>query len=70
MNAVAPGFIATEMVRAMPEHILKGMVERTPMRRLGEPADVANAYLFLASDEASFINGAVLSVDGGVVVGT
>jgi len=70
VNAVAPGFIATEMVRAMPEHILKGMVERTPVRRLGEPADVANAYLFLASDEASFINGAVLSVDGGVVVGT
>ena len=70
VNAVAPGFIATEMIRAMPAHILKGMVERTPVRRLGEPADVANAYLFLASDEASFINGAVLSVDGGVVVGT
>ena len=70
VNAVAPGFIATEMVKAMPEHILKGMVERTPVRRMGEPRDVANAYLFLASDEASFINGAVLSVDGGVVVGT
>ena len=70
VNAVAPGFIATEMVRAMPEHILRGMVERTPVRRMGEPRDVANAYLFLASDEASFINGAVLSVDGGVVVGT
>ncbi len=70
VNAVAPGFIGTEMVRAMPEHILKGMVERTPVRRLGEPRDVANAYLFLASQEASFINGAVLSVDGGIVVGT
>jgi 3-oxoacyl-[acyl-carrier protein] reductase len=70
VNAVAPGFIATEMVRQMPEAILKSMVERTPVRRLGEPRDVANAYLFLASDEASFINGAVLSVDGGVVVGT
>jgi len=70
VNAVAPGFIGTEMVRQMPEHILKAMVERTPVRRLGEPRDVANAYLFLASDEASFINGAVLSVDGGVVVGT
>jgi 3-oxoacyl-[acyl-carrier protein] reductase len=46
------------------------MVEHTPVRRLGEPLDVANAYLFLASDEASFINGAVLSVDGGLVVGT
>jgi 3-oxoacyl-[acyl-carrier protein] reductase len=70
VNAVAPGFIATEMVRQMPAEILKEMVERTPVRRMGEPRDVANAYLFLASDEASFINGAVLSVDGGVVVGT
>ena len=70
VNAVAPGFIATEMVKQMPEQILRSMVERTPVRRMGEPRDVANAYLFLASDEASFINGAVLSVDGGVVVGT
>jgi 3-oxoacyl-[acyl-carrier protein] reductase len=70
VNAVAPGFIGTEMVRQMPEKILATMVERTPIRRLGEPKDVAYAYLFLASDEASFINGAVLSVDGGVVVGT
>ena len=70
VNAVAPGFIATDMVRAMPEHILKGMVERTPVRRLGEPDDVASAYLFLASEEANFINGAVLSVDGGIVIGT
>lgn len=70
VNAVAPGFIATEMVRQMPEAILKSMVERTPVRRMGQPRDVANAYLFLASEEASFINGAVLSVDGGVVVGT
>jgi len=70
VNAVAPGFIATEMVKQMPERILKSMVERTPVRRMGQPRDVANAYLFLASDEASFINGAVLSVDGGVVVGT
>jgi 3-oxoacyl-[acyl-carrier protein] reductase len=70
VNAVAPGFIATEMVKQMPEQILRSMVERTPVRRMGEPRDVANAYLFLASEEASFINGAVLSVDGGVVVGT
>lgn len=70
VNAVAPGFIATEMVAAMPDPVLKGMVEHTPVRRMGEPRDVANAYLFLASDEASFINGAVLSVDGGLVVGT
>ena len=70
VNAVAPGFIGTEMVRQMPEKILATMVERTPVRRLGEPKDVAYAYLYLASDEASFVNGAVLSVDGGVVVGT
>jgi 3-oxoacyl-[acyl-carrier protein] reductase len=70
VNALAPGFIGTEMVRAMPEAVLRGMVERTPVRRMGEPIDVAHAYLFLASDEASFINGAVLSVDGGLVVGT
>ena len=70
VNAVAPGFIGTEMVRQMPERILNTMVERTPVRRLGEPRDVALAYLYLASEEASFVNGAVLSVDGGVVVGT
>ncbi|MDE3113638.1 MAG: SDR family oxidoreductase [Chloroflexota bacterium] len=70
VNAVAPGFIGTDMVRQMPEKILQGMVERTPVRRLGEPRDVALAYLYLASDDASFVNGAVLSVDGGVVVGT
>ena len=70
VNAVAPGFIGTEMVRQMPEKILATMVEHTPVRRLGEPKDVAYAYLFLASDEAAFINGAVISVDGGVVVGT
>lgn len=70
VNAVAPGFIGTEMVRQMPEKILATMVERTPVRRLGEPRDVALAYVYLASDDASFVNGAVLSVDGGVVVGT
>lgn len=70
VNAIAPGFIATEMTKSMPEKVLAGMVERTPVGRLGQPEDVAYAYLFLASDEASFINGIVLSVDGGVVVGT
>jgi 3-oxoacyl-[acyl-carrier protein] reductase len=68
VNAVAPGFIATEMVKKMPEKVLQSMCERTPVRRLGEPRDVANAYLFLASDEADFINGAVLSVDGGLTL--
>jgi 3-oxoacyl-[acyl-carrier protein] reductase len=70
VNAVAPGFIGTEMVRAMPEHVLQEMVLHTPAGRLGTTQDIAYAYLFLASEEASFINGAVLSVDGGLVVGT
>lgn len=70
VNAVAPGFTLTEMVRQMPEKILDGMVARTPLRRMGDPRDIANAYLFLASDEASFITGVTLRVDGGIVVGT
>ena len=70
VNAVAPGFTATEMVKQMPEHILDGMKARTPLGRLGEPADIANAFLFLASAEASFITGTVLRVDGGIVIGT
>jgi 3-oxoacyl-[acyl-carrier protein] reductase len=69
-NAVAPGFIATDMTAAMPENVLKTMIDKTPVGRAGQPQDVANAYVFLASDEASFINGAVLHVDGGQVVGT
>jgi 3-oxoacyl-[acyl-carrier protein] reductase len=70
VNAVAPGFVRTEMVRQMPEKILETMISRTPLGRLGEPEDIANAYLYLASDEASFVTGTVLSVDGGQVVGT
>jgi 3-oxoacyl-[acyl-carrier protein] reductase len=70
VNAIAPGFTATEMITAMPEKILDGMRARTPLGRLGEPRDIANAYLFLASDEASFITGETLRVDGGIVVGT
>jgi len=70
VNAVAPGFILTDMVRQMPEKILEGMRGRIPLRRLGDPRDVANAYLFLASDEAAYITGAVLRVDGGIVIGT
>jgi len=70
VNAVAPGFTATEMVMQMPDKILDGMRQHTPLGRLGEPRDIANAYLFLASDEASFITGEILRVDGGIVVGT
>ncbi|HEY7214562.1 MAG TPA: 3-oxoacyl-ACP reductase FabG [Thermoanaerobaculia bacterium] len=70
VNAVAPGFIATEMVRAMPEKVLQGMVAHTPLGRMGKPEDVAEAYFWLASDAASFVHGTVLSVDGGLVGGT
>ena len=70
VNAVAPGFTATEILSAMPEKIIAGMKARTPLGRMGEPRDIANAYLFLASDEASFITGETLRVDGGLVVGT
>ena len=70
VNAVAPGFIATEMVKAMPEKVLQSMVDHTPVGRMGQPEDIANAYLWLASDAASFVSGAVVSLDGGVVTGT
>lgn len=68
VNAVAPGFIATEMVQKMPENVLEGMVAKVPVGRLGTPKDIALTYLFLASDEAAYINGAVISVDGGMTV--
>jgi 3-oxoacyl-[acyl-carrier protein] reductase len=70
VNAVAPGFVATDIVKAMPEKVLAGMVERTPAGRMGRPEDIAEAYVWLASDAASFVDGAVLSVDGGLVLGT
>ncbi len=68
VNAVAPGFIATEMIGSIPENIMKAMKEKVPANRLGTAEEVANVYLFLASDEAAFVNGAVISVDGGAVV--
>jgi 3-oxoacyl-[acyl-carrier protein] reductase len=68
VNAVAPGFIATPMTSNVPEKILEMMKEKTPLRRLGEAKDVAYAYLYLASDEANFVNGAVLCVDGGLII--
>lgn len=70
VNAIAPGFTLTEMVKQMPEKILEGMIAKTPMKRMGEPVDIANAFLFLASDEATYISGVTLRVDGGIVVGT
>jgi 3-oxoacyl-[acyl-carrier protein] reductase len=70
VNAVAPGFIATEMTAAMPEKVIQDMIARIPLGRTGQPEDVANLYLFLASEEAAYLNGAVISVDGGLVLGT
>jgi 3-oxoacyl-[acyl-carrier protein] reductase len=70
VNAVTPGFIATEMMKSIPEKILTAMVSRTPLGRMGQPEDIANAYVWLASEGASFVSGAVLGVDGGVVTGT
>ncbi|MCX6549788.1 MAG: 3-oxoacyl-ACP reductase FabG [Acidobacteria bacterium] len=70
VNAVAPGFIATEILKAMPEKVLEGMIARTPLGRMGRPEDIANAYVWLASDAAAFVTGTVISVDGGLVVGT
>ena len=68
VNALAPGFIQTDMIVGIPEKIINMMEEKVPLKRWGKPEDVANAYTFLASDEASYISGAVLNVDGGVVV--
>ncbi|MFZ5805005.1 MAG: 3-oxoacyl-ACP reductase FabG [Acidobacteriota bacterium] len=70
VNAVAPGFVKTEILASMPQKVLDEMVQHTPLRRMGQPEDIAQAYLWLACDAASFVTGAVLSVDGGLVVGT
>ena len=68
VNAVAPGFIKTDMIAGMPEKIIKMMEAKVPLKRWGKPEDVADLYCFLASDEASYISGVILPVDGGVVV--
>ncbi len=70
VNAVAPGFIATEILAAMPQKVLDAMTSRTPLGRMGRPEEIAEAYVWLASEAASFVTGTVLSVDGGVVTGT
>jgi len=70
VNAVAPGFIATDMLKSIPPKVLETAAARTPLGRLGRPEDVAAAYVWLASDAAAFVHGIVLSVDGGVVLGT
>lgn len=68
VNAVAPGFIRTKMTEAMPKDVLDGIAAKVPVQRLGETSDIANACMFLASDQASYINGTVISVDGGLVL--
>ena len=70
VNAVAPGFIATDMLKSFPPKVLESAAAHTPLGRLGRPEDVAAAYVWLASDAAAFVHGVVLSVDGGVVLGT
>lgn len=68
VNAVAPGFTLTAMVRKMPEKVIEKMAANVGLQRLGKPKDIANAYLFLASDEADYVHGHVLHVDGGIMM--
>ena len=68
VNAVAPGFIATDMIKTIPEKVIEMMKEKIPLKKLGTAEDVANVYVFLASDEAQFISGTVISVDGGLTI--
>lgn len=68
VNAVAPGFVQTPILGTIPEKVIQEMEHRVPLRRLGQPEEIANVYAFLASDEASYINGAVIEVSGGMTV--
>jgi 3-oxoacyl-[acyl-carrier protein] reductase len=67
-NAICPGFIATPILHTIPDKVMAQMVDRVPMKRLGQPEEVANLYAWLASDEASYINGAVIEIAGGLTV--
>jgi Dehydrogenases with different specificities (related to short-chain alcohol dehydrogenases) len=67
VNAVCPGFILTDMVLKMPENVLAAMAAKSPLGRLGTPEEIANTYLWLASDESSYVHGTAISVDGGVI---
>ena len=64
VNAVAPGIIETDMMKAVPKEVIEPMIKQVPLRRMGQPEDIANAFVFLASEQASYITGVVLSVDG------
>jgi 3-oxoacyl-[acyl-carrier protein] reductase len=66
--AVCPGFIETQILATIPEEVMKGMVDRVPLGRLGKPEEIASVYAFLASDDASYINGAVIEVSGGIMM--
>lgn len=68
VNAVAPGFIKTSMAEGVPDKVIKNIEDRTPLGRLGEPEEVAKTYLFLASEDSSYINGSVFNVDGGLII--
>lgn len=67
-NAVCPGFVPTPILKDMPEKVIKGMEERVPMRRMADPKEIASVYAFLASDDASYINGAAIEVTGGLTL--
>lgn len=67
VNAVAPGVINTDMVKALPDELIKPLIDTIPLKRMGEPEDIANAFLFLASDLATYITGEILSVDGATI---
>ncbi|AQR65443.1 3-oxoacyl-[acyl-carrier-protein] reductase [Aquaspirillum sp. LM1] len=67
-NAVCPGFVATPILKAMPEKVIQAMEDRVPMKRMAQPEEIANLYAFLASDEASYINGAAIEITGGLTL--
>ncbi|WP_223700759.1 SDR family NAD(P)-dependent oxidoreductase [Sutcliffiella deserti] len=68
VNAVVPGFVETSMVATVPEKVIQGLLQVIPLQRLGKPSDIANAYLYLASDESDYVNGTALHVDGGIMM--
>ncbi|MFT4414867.1 3-oxoacyl-ACP reductase FabG [Fredinandcohnia humi] len=68
VNAVAPGFIETNMVATVPEKVIEQLRQMIPLQKLGKPSDIANAYLFLSSDESDYVNGTTLHVDGGIMM--
>jgi 3-oxoacyl-[acyl-carrier protein] reductase len=68
VNAVAPGFIETPILSTIPDKVIHEMKDRVPLKRMGQPEDIANVYAFLASDEASYINGTVIEVAGGLTL--